>query len=191
MQNTVVDRREFLKTTAQAGLGLGLLGRREHTLTSERRPKNVNNKRKYWIWSGLDRNATTKELKQKYKKLKGHGLDGLFISGGLDDREFEIIKECGLEVHTWMWTTNRGDQWIRDNHPDWYMVSRSGKSCFDEPPYVGYYRWVSPVIPMLGGFAIQAVKIQACVNSSPERCGIVCKVARLKSYQDLPDIFIF
>jgi uncharacterized lipoprotein YddW (UPF0748 family) len=46
-----------------------------------------------------------------------------------------------------MWTTNRGDDWIRENHPDWYMVSRSGKSCFDQPPYVKYYRWVSPVIP--------------------------------------------
>jgi uncharacterized lipoprotein YddW (UPF0748 family) len=46
-----------------------------------------------------------------------------------------------------MWTTNRGDEWIRQNHPDWYMVSRTGKSCFDDPPYVDYYRWISPVIP--------------------------------------------
>lgn len=108
-------------------------------------------KRKYWVWSSVNRDASSEELKAKYKKLKGHGLDGLYISG-VDDREFEIIKEAGLEVHTWMWTTNRGDQWIRDNHPDWYMVSRSGKSCFDDPPYVGYYRWVSPVIPGVQSF---------------------------------------
>lgn len=113
---------------------------------TEERPAKKRNERKYWVWSGVNREASTQGLRDKYKKLKGHGLDGLYISG-VDDREFEIIKEAGLEIHTWMWTTNRGDQWIRDNHPDWYMVSRSGKSCFDEPPYVGYYRWVSPVIP--------------------------------------------
>ena len=50
-------------------------------------------------------------------------------------------------MHSWMWTTNRGEQWIRDNHSEWFQVSRSGKSCFDHPPYVDYYRWVSPVNP--------------------------------------------
>lgn len=103
--------------------------------------------RKYWAWTDVDRKASSADLTQKYKNLRAHGLNGVFIGGGLDDREFEIIREAGLEVHAWMWTTNRGDQWIRDHHPDWYMVSRSGKSCFDKPPYVDYYRWVSPVIP--------------------------------------------
>jgi len=101
---------------------------------------------KHWIWTSVDGKAETATLKEKYKALKSHGLSGVYISG-VDKREFEIIKEAGLEVHTWMWTTNRGDDWIRKNHPDWYMVSRSGKSCFDKPPYVDYYRWISPVIP--------------------------------------------
>lgn len=52
-----------------------------------------------------------------------------------------------MEAHLWMWTTNRGESWIRENHPEWFMVSRSGKSCFDKPPYVNYYRWISPLIP--------------------------------------------
>lgn len=70
----------------------------------------------------------------------------MFISG-VDEREFDVIHAQGMQAHVWMWTTNRGDRWIRDNHPEWYMVSRTGKSCFDQPPYVDYYRWVSPVIP--------------------------------------------
>ena len=102
---------------------------------------------KYWVWTGIDTKASAAALKAKYDKLKSHDITGVFIGGGLDDREFDIIKQVGLEIHTWMWTTNRGDQWIRDHHPDWYMVSRSGKSCFDKPPYVDYYRWISPVIP--------------------------------------------
>jgi len=102
---------------------------------------------RFWLWTGIDRDATTDALIAKYEKIRAHGLTGVYLSGGIDEREFEIIRKAGLEIHTWMWTTNRGDQWIRDNHPDWYMVSRTGKSCFDQPPYVGYYRWVSPVIP--------------------------------------------
>lgn len=101
----------------------------------------------FWIWTGIDREASTEALKEKYKTLKARGLTGVYLGGDIDDREFEIVREAGLELHSWMWTTNRRDQWIRDNHPDWYMVSRTGKSCFDAPPYVEYYRWVSPVIP--------------------------------------------
>jgi uncharacterized lipoprotein YddW (UPF0748 family) len=144
-----VNRREFLTATASTGLGLALPGRMP-TVTSfdsptlTRLPKR---KMKYWIWTGIDRKASANDLNAKYAKLREHGLTGVFISGGVDDREFDIIKAHDLEIHSWMWTTNRGDEWIRKNHPDWYMVSRTGKSCFDQPPYVDYYRWVSPVIP--------------------------------------------
>ncbi len=102
---------------------------------------------KNWIWTDVDRNASTEEVTAKYKTLKAHGIDGVFIGGGIDDRAFAAVKEAGLELHTWMWTTNRGDAWIRENHPEWYQVSRTGKSCFDHPPYVDYYRWVNPLIP--------------------------------------------
>ena len=102
---------------------------------------------KHWVWGGVDKNAKTDDLKKRYAQLKSRGIGGVFIGGGLDDREFDILKNLGMEVHCWMWTTNRGESWIREYHPDWFMVSRSGKSCFDKPPYVDYYRWVSPAIP--------------------------------------------
>jgi hypothetical protein len=100
-----------------------------------------------YIWNDVDRSASEPELRERYRRLKARGLTGVFIGGGIHEPEFQLIREAGLELHTWMWTTNRGDAWIREHHPDWYMVSRSGKSCFDHPPYVDYYRWVSPVIP--------------------------------------------
>ncbi|MBN9500258.1 MAG: hypothetical protein BGO01_08715 [Armatimonadetes bacterium 55-13] len=145
-----MKRRDFLRLAVQAGCTAGLAGTlrfAESASGPAERPKNAMSNRKYWIWNSIDKKATDQALKEKYKALKGHGLTGVYIAGELDDREFEIIKAAGLEIHTWMWTTNRRDQWIRDNHPDWYMVSRTGKSCFDQPPYVDYYRWVSPVIP--------------------------------------------
>jgi hypothetical protein len=102
---------------------------------------------KCWVWTDVDRKADSAAILAKYRTLKSRGIHGVFLGGGIDDREFAAVKESGLELHTWMWTVNRGDQWIRDHHPDWYQVSRTGKSCFDKPPYVDYYRWISPVIP--------------------------------------------
>jgi uncharacterized lipoprotein YddW (UPF0748 family) len=102
---------------------------------------------KHWAWLSVDREATSEALRAKYRTLREGGLHGVFLENGIDAREFEIIREAGLELHSWMWTTNRGDAWIRENHPEWFMVSRSGKSCFDQPPYVDYYRWVSPFQP--------------------------------------------
>lgn len=113
--------------------------------------------RKHFVWTGLSGKATHAERLARYAALKGHGIHGVFVSG-FDDAEFDAIREAGLELHVWMWTTNRGEAWIRENHPDWYMVSRSGKSCLDQPPYVDYYRWVSPVIPGVRKYLTEKVE---------------------------------
>ena len=145
-----MNRREFLMATASASVasavGLPFELARAWTPQSKSQRSNLTN-RKYWAWVGISRQESTANLKAKYATYKKHGIDAIFLEGGIDDREFDIIKEAGLDLHSWMWTTNRGDAWIRENHPDWYMVSRNGKSCFDMPPYVDYYRWISPVIP--------------------------------------------
>ena len=83
--------------------------------------------RKYWIWTGPSTKASKQELKEKYTKLKSRGITGVFLEHGIFEPECEAIKAAGLEMHSWMWTTNRGDQWIRDHHPEWYQVSRVGQ----------------------------------------------------------------
>lgn len=98
----------------------------------------------YFAWTSPEKDMEA--AKKKAKDLKSKGLTGVFLSG-YEAKNVEALVEAGLDVHIWMWTTNRRDEWIRENHPDWFMVSRSGKSCYDNPPYVEYYRWVSPVIP--------------------------------------------
>ena len=145
-----MNRREFIKASASAtlaaGLGTHVTAAGAFTKYPATKRDTLTNK-KYWAWVGIDKNASDSKLKEKYATYRKHGIDGIFLEGGIDEREFDIIKGAGLELHSWMWTTNRGDSWIREHHPDWYMVSRTGKSCFDNPPYVNYYRWVSPVIP--------------------------------------------
>lgn len=94
-------------------------------------------------FDGADLDGFRRRL-QKYKQL---GLTHVFLGGGVQEDAFKAVKEAGLELHCWMWTTNRNEPALREQHPEWFMVSRSGKSCADQPPYVGYYRWLSPAIP--------------------------------------------
>lgn len=151
-----MNRREFLLSAAATGVSLTLRGH-AGAFKVDRSDTNLVKRPKNWVWTHIDPKSSAADLKTRYAALKSHGIGGVFIGGGVDDREFDLIKEAGLEIHCWMWTTNRGDTWIRENHPDWYMVSRSGKSCFDKPPYVDYYRWVSPVIPGVQRFLEEEV----------------------------------
>ena len=102
---------------------------------------------KFWVWTSIDRTATDEALTEKYSQLRSNGITGVFLADGIDDREFQIVRSCGLELHCWMITTNCREPEVRDQHPDWYMVSRSGKSSLTDPPYVHYYRWLSPILP--------------------------------------------
>jgi hypothetical protein len=106
-----------------------------------------------WVWTG----PTKENPAQRYKALRSHGVTGVFL-GGLDDANVSAIRDAGMEAHIWMWTTNRGEAWIRENHPEWFMVSRSGKSCFDQPPYVDYYRWINPVLPEVRNYLADRVR---------------------------------
>gem|GEM_PF-5639245 len=93
---------------------------------------------RFGLWCGCDPQASPAELKAKYKQLRSRRIGCVLISG-VDDREFEIIREAGIEVHCWMWTTNRADAWIRKNHSDWDKWPLDAacpmlyNSFFDEP----------------------------------------------------------
>jgi uncharacterized lipoprotein YddW (UPF0748 family) len=71
---------------------------------------------------------------------------------------FRAAKKAGLEAHRWMWTMNRGEKELLENHPEWYAVSRDGKSCATNPPYVNYYRWLCPSKPEVQEYLKNQVK---------------------------------
>ena len=80
---------------------------------------------KYWNWITVGNKKSDSALTAHFNKLKRYGIDAVLINTGADPKLDSIALQ----------------------HPDWYMVSRSGKSCFDERPYVGYYQWLSPTNP--------------------------------------------
>jgi len=108
---------------------------------------------KYWSWMTVGRKKTDSTYIAHFNKLKGNGFDAVLLNTGADPellkRLTPLATKSGLEVHAWMFTTNRPGDSIALKHPEWYMVSRSGKSCFqkEERPYVGYYQWLSPSHP--------------------------------------------
>ena len=106
---------------------------------------------KYWTWITANPEKSEQEYTTEFKKYKNNGIDAVLINTFADPIVLEKLTKLavneGLEVHAWMFTMNRPDDKIALQHPDWYMVSRSGKSCFDDRPYVDYYQWLSPSHP--------------------------------------------
>ncbi|SFU43282.1 Putative glycosyl hydrolase domain-containing protein [Pustulibacterium marinum] len=119
--------------------------------TLEEAPQKENNEFKFWAWTHANNERTDESYIEEYKKYKDNGIDAIFINTNADpkllSRLAPIAKKEGLEVHAWMFTMNRPGDTVALKHPDWYMVSRSGKSCFDARPYVDYYQWLSPSHP--------------------------------------------
>lgn len=103
---------------------------------------------KFWTWITADAKRTDESFAEEFSKYSVHGIDAILINTNADakllSRLVPIAKKFELEVHAWMFTINRPGDKVAEQHPDWYAVSRDGKSCFDDPPYVGYYKWLCP-----------------------------------------------
>lgn len=99
-----------------------------------------------WVHGGGDR--TLPDWREQYGRLAEAGFHGVLVGGGETELHAEAAHAAGLEFHRWVWTLNRnGDQWVKENHPEWFTISREGNSSFTHPPYVDYYRWLCPTKP--------------------------------------------
>ncbi|MGS2741608.1 putative glycoside hydrolase [Sinomicrobium sp. M5D2P17] len=103
---------------------------------------------KYWTWITADAKRTDDSYRKEFAKYKSNGLDAVLINTNTDPellgRLTPLADEAGLEVHAWIMAMNRPGDSVALQHPDWYAVSREGKSCFDHRPYVDYYQWLCP-----------------------------------------------
>lgn len=122
---------------------------------------------KVWAWVSGNINMPDEKLDHYFSKCKEVGIDAVMMEchGSkpviLDSTTFrdlaaiEIIKRAlpyaqkyGIELHAWMWTTNRVEKHLREAHPEWYQVNAQGESCLDIKLYNReHYRWLCPSIP--------------------------------------------
>ena len=100
---------------------------------------------KHWTWVHGGRERTIDEWQREFARLRGAGIRGVLVSGGDAEQLSQAARDTGLEFHRWIWTLNRsGDRWVKEEHPEWFTVSRNGDSSLVKPPYVGYYQWLCP-----------------------------------------------
>ena len=122
----------------------------------------VANPFKVWTWLTAKSDWTDSTYQSKFQRLAESGIDAVLINTGTNPAELArltpIASEEGLEVHAWIMAMNRPGDTVALQHPDWYAVSREGKSCFDTRPYVGYYQWMCPTRPESRGHVLNLVK---------------------------------
>jgi hypothetical protein len=134
-------RRDFVKRVsgAAAALSVGALGCRGTRAAALPR---------HWTWVHGGAERTPDEWLAAFARVREAGIGGVHVSGGDIEVLSAAAQEAGVAFHRWIWTLNRsGDQWVREHHPEWFTVSREGKSTLEHPPYVGYYRWLCPTRP--------------------------------------------
>ncbi len=98
-----------------------------------------------WTWVHGGSEAGPDEWARRFERLAAAGVTGVLVGGGDTTVLSDIAHGAGLSFHRWIWVLNRtGDDWVKENHPEWFSVSRNGQSSLSTPPYVGYYQWVCP-----------------------------------------------
>ena len=133
-----MNRRTFLQLMGAGTLALGPLGR---LLAADGLPA-----RRHWAWTHAAADEAPAELQRRFAEIRAAGIGSLLLQGATS-RTCRLAAGEGLQTHAWIWTLCRGGEELLTRHPDWYVVSREGKSAGDHPPYVPYYHFLCPSRP--------------------------------------------
>lgn len=119
---------------------------------------------KVWAWLGTNAAQSDSLLEHYFRNAAEAGIDAVFYEshGGypeiLDSTTFtdlagidhltraaRFAEKYGVELHAWMWTTNRCEKTLRKAHPEWYQVTAKGESLADIKMYKReHYRFLCP-----------------------------------------------
>ena len=101
---------------------------------------------KFWAWMHGLKEPLDSSAHAMLSRLDSAGISAVLTGGDADylNRFIPIAQEYGIEVHAWTWIVNQPGNQECQSHPEWYAVSREGKSSLEERPYVDYYQWLCP-----------------------------------------------
>lgn len=119
---------------------------------------------KHWAWMGGGEPEDSTWAEQ-FDIMKEAGIDGVLLQQEDPSVLREVVptaRDAGLDVHVWMMTMRRGEN--MDEHPDWYAVNRNGVSTAEDPPYVDYYRFMSPCVPGVRDYLADHVDMLAQID---------------------------
>ena len=98
----------------------------------------------FWTWIGYN----AEKFDSVCQSLNELGLDGIVLKANSANeyrQAIPVANKYGLTVYAWWWTINNHK--IAAEHPEWLSVNRDGYSIADSMAYVGYYKFLSPIIP--------------------------------------------
>lgn len=139
-----MNRKSFLKKIGMGATGLAALQSVPFQMANALQGRKWNSKNYAWI---SNHKGTDDELRKRLERMKNAGLNGILPSGHYQ-KWIRLAEEFDLDVHAWFITLQRGsDEWLIENHPEWFMVNRNGESSVTKPAYVDYYKWLCPTRP--------------------------------------------
>ena len=98
-----------------------------------------------WTWFHASSSTSAAAWRRRFARLRAAGISGVLVADGNVATLAAAAKAEGLEFHRWIFTMYRStDRWAKRNHPEWFSVSREGKSSLTSPPYVPSYNWFCP-----------------------------------------------
>ena len=103
---------------------------------------------KFWTWITASASKSDEAYSAEFNTYRENGIDAVLIDTAADpellQRLVPLAKKAGLEVHAWLFTLNRPGDKVALQHPEWFVVSRDGRSAFEDPPYVDHYKFLCP-----------------------------------------------
>lgn len=116
-----------------------------------------------WIEGKLD--MSEEQLENYFQKASECGIDAIYYEchGGYPEilqdstsfrdsaaltllrRAAVYARKYDVELHAWMWSANRCEKNLREQHHDWYAINRNGESTADIKLYTReHYRFLCP-----------------------------------------------
>ncbi len=126
-------------------LSFGALAGETQKNTNKQQTKEITpSKARFWTWVSY---SDKRDWDAYFTELKRVGLDGILMSSGIEGykKVIPIAQKYGIEVQAWLWVMNNGG--IANEHPEWLDYNALGHSLKDSMAYVGYYKFLNPIIP--------------------------------------------
>jgi len=101
------------------------------------------------VWMGGHADWTEQRWDSALFGLRSAGIHGILTQADTMTLKkiIPLAGKYGISVEKWFIVMMNNDKRLIKDHPDWFVVSREGKSCISNPAYVGYYRFLCPSNP--------------------------------------------
>jgi len=99
-----------------------------------------------WVWMGGHESWKIGKWDSVLSELYSYGVSGILTQADPATlvRMIPIAQKYGITVEKWFIAMMNNDPGLIKQHPEWFVISREGKSSITDPAYVGYYRFLCP-----------------------------------------------